>query len=102
MGGSDNGWRRNGSGWRDAGEVAVFLQARNSRLGAASARMFRDLILDRLEVGATGIDGGGFQSVKVDTRFERRDEFRLESVEDLQDGALDGVRVLEGREGIVV
>ena len=91
--------------------VRLFLRVKTLRypvigrifLLAAGEGVFGDLGLhDGLKRRAAGVDRRCFQSVKEDAGFERGDHLSLEGVEDLQDGALDGVRVLEGREGIVV
>lgn len=70
---------------------------------AVEAGVLGDLGLhDGFEGGAAGVDRRRLQAVEHHAGFERGDGLGLESVEDLQDGALDGVRVLKGREGIVV
>jgi hypothetical protein len=72
-------------------------------LCAAEGGVLRHLGLhDGFKSCAAGVDRGRFQSVEHHAGFERGDGLGLEEVEHLQDGALDGVRVLEGREGIVV
>ena len=91
--------------------VRLFLRVKTLRypvigrifLLAAGEGILGDLSLhDGFKSCAAGIDRRRFQSVKEDAGFERGDQLALEGVEHLQDGSLDGVRVLERREGIVI